>query len=137
MPKKVIPFGSRILVKRRRIGDRLGKEGIIIAPKSTGERPTDIADVHYVPEYTLYDKELIESAQSICRGLSRKASEGDSGAVDALIKINNFLKSKTVRVGDTIVISKYVGVDFNDNAGNQGMTLLDVDDVIGLVVDDE
>ncbi len=56
--KKIVPYGNRLLVRRRRVGEKLGS--VIIAAQETAERPTDLADVVYVPNHTFADKELIE-----------------------------------------------------------------------------
>lgn len=131
---RVVPYGDRILVKRRRIGEKLGS--IIIAADETKERPTDLADVVYMPELTFVDKELVENAQAIVSSLTLKAKEGDHNAVKSLLLLNDYLKIKAIKVGDAVMISKYVGVDFHDNAGGGNLTLVNGSDIIGLVVNE-
>ncbi len=135
--KRIIPFGDRILVKRRVIGDKLGKEGLIIAPDETKERPTDLADVVHVPELTFADKHIIDNSDKIIVGLTKKAQDGDPQALTALLQLNQFLKIKAIKEGDMVMISKYVGIDFHDNAGSGNLTLVNGSDIIGLVVEDE
>lgn len=136
MTKKVIPFGDRILVTREKIGNTLGTEGIIVAAEETSERPTDLAKVTHVPDHSFLDKELISKSESIIKGLSTKAEEGDSEALVALLQLNQYLKIKSIRQGDSVMIGKYVGTDFETTQG-EALTLVMNNDIIGLVVEDE
>jgi len=136
MTKKVIPFGDRILVTREKIGNTLGTEGIIVAAEETSERPTDLAKVAHVPDHSFLDKELISKSESIIKGLSTKAEEGDSEALVALLQLNQYLKIKSIRQGDSVMIGKYVGTDFETTQG-EALTLVMNNDIIGLVVEDE
>ena len=137
MSKTIIPFGNRLLVKRRVVGDKIGKENIIYAPDSTAEGKTDIADVVYIPEHSFADAELIKNGNSIVNSLIGHAKEGQANALEALLKFNMFLKIKSIKVGDVVMISKYVGMTFSDNRGNENLTVLDGDDIICIVVDDK
>ena len=132
---KVIPFGDRILVTRRKIGEKIGKDKLIIAPDTTKERPTDLADVTYVPEHSFADRQLIEEGEQIVNALTNKAKNGNSDALIALLRYNEFLKIKAIKPGDTVMISKYVGTDFQDNEGGGTQTLVKGEDIIGLVVE--
>lgn len=133
----VIPFGDRILVRRRRIGEKLGS-GLIIASENTAERPTDLADVVYVPDLTFADEQIIENANKIVEAQSKAAQEGNADAFKALLLLNEFLKLKTIKAGDAVMISKYVGTDFHDNENTgQTLTLVNNADIIGLVVNQE
>lgn len=136
MSKQVIPFGGRILVRRRVIGEKIGS-GLIVAAQQTAERPTDLADVVYVPDLSFADKEIIDNSEQIVKAMADQAKDGDSDAFNALLKLKQFLDIKSIRPGDTVFISKYVGTNFNDNKGGGELTMLDVDDVIGLVVNNE
>ena len=131
--KHIIPFGDRILVRRKIIGDKLGKEGIIVAADSTAETPTDLAIVVYVPESTFTDKAIIVNAERIIGALTQKAREGSSEAFESLKNLNDYLKQKSINVGDEIMLGKYVGVTFHDNEGSGDLTLVKLEDVIGLV----
>ena len=62
--KRPIPFGNRILVQKEVVGEKIGKEGIIIATDNTKESVTDIAVVKYVPEHSFADSNLINKAES-------------------------------------------------------------------------
>lgn len=135
--RNIVPFGDRILVRRRKIGGALGQAKIIIAADETSERPTDLADVVCVAEYSFADVELLGSAEEIVKSLTDKAKSGDSEALLALMKFREYLNIKAIKVGDAVFISKYVGTDFHDNAGSGNLTLLDGSDVIGLVVSNE
>lgn len=135
MPK-VIPFGDRILVKRRKIGEKLGKSKIIIATDQTRDRPTDLADVVHVPDWSFTDNELIKNAEAIVASLIKKAAQGDDKALLALLRFNQYLSIKNVQVGDTVMISKYVGTDFHDNAGGGMLTLVNTEDLIGVVTNE-
>lgn len=130
---KLIPFGNKLLVKRRRVGDKLGSEGIIIAADETKERPTDLADVQYVPDNSFADQSLIENSEDIVKAITDKAKGGDSDALIALLRFNEYLKIKSIQPGDCVMISKYVGTDFHDNQGGGYMTLVNGEDIIGVV----
>jgi co-chaperonin GroES (HSP10) len=134
---RVIPFGDRILVKRRKIGDKLGS-GLLVAADTTAERLTDLADVTDVPELTQEDSEILDNAKDIIRSLVDKAKYGDSEALKAAMNLAAFCKLKSIRVGDSVFVSKYIGTDFHDTQDPQiTKTLLKTDDIIGLVIDDE
>lgn len=132
MPR-VIPFGDKILVKRRQIGE---KAGSIYLPDTTAERPTDLADVVYVPDLTFEDREIIESAENIIRTLIERAKHGSIEAVDQMLKLNTFLKQKSIKIGDTIFMSKYVGIDYHETGSNENLTLVRLDDIIGVIIDE-
>jgi len=136
MPKKVIPFGDRILVKRQQVGDKIGKEGIILTADKTKESSTDIAEVMYVPDHTFTDQKLLDEAENIINGLAKKANEGDSDSIISLIRFNDFLKTKSVRVGDIIMLDKYVGTDFNTSDSQELLTMVQSSDIMGLVIDE-
>ena len=132
----VIPYGDRILVKRRTVGEKIGKEKLIVAPDSTKERPTDLADVLFVPNHSFADKEMIENSESIIKSLTSKAMSGDSDSLVALLQFNAYLRIKAIKPGDKIMIGKYVGIDFNTSNSEETLTLVSGDEVIGIVVDD-
>jgi len=134
--QRVLPFGDRILVKRRTVGDKIGAAGIIIAADQTAERPTDLADVIYVPDHTSIDAELIGNAEAYVYALAEKSKAGDAQAFQQLLQFNHYLKLKSVKVGDRVMISKYVGTTFHDNKGGGNLTLVSAEDIIGLVVID-
>lgn len=129
--KKVIPYGNRLLVRRRRVGDKLGS--IIIAADETAARPTDLADVVYVPNHTFADKELIENSQAIITGLKDKAITGDAAAFKALLDFHAYLRIKALQPGKVVFISKYIGTDFHDNEGSGTLTLVNAEDIIGVI----
>ena len=84
MPR-VIPFGDRILVKKKKVGKKLG-DGTIIAPDEIAERDTDLATVVHIPDNSFADNELVTNAEEIIKGLSEKAQVGDSKALVALLQ---------------------------------------------------
>ena len=129
---KIIPFGDRILVKRRKIGEKIGS---IILPDEVKERNTDLADVVYVPDLTFADKHIIDNQEAIVRAITERAKTGDSGALEALLGLNQFLKVKSIKTGDAVMVSKYVGVDFHDTEG-KNLTLVSGSDVIGVIQND-
>lgn len=129
--KKVVPYGNRLLVRRRKIGEKIGS--LIIAPTATAERPTDLADVVYVPDHTFADKELLENAEKIISSFKAKMLEGDSDAFKSLLDFHAYLRVKSIQVGMTVMISKYIGTDFHDNEGSGTLTLVDAADVIGII----
>ena len=132
MPK-VIPFGNRILVKRRQVGE---KAGSIYLPDNIKERPIDLADVTCVPELTFGDQYIVEHSEDIIKSMTQKIKEGDSHALTALLELNQFLKIKSIRVGDAVFVSKYVGTDFHGTGDKEYQTLLLAEHVIGLVIED-
>jgi co-chaperonin GroES (HSP10) len=131
--KTIIPLGDRILCRRRKVGERLGKSGLIIAPDEVKDARTDIADVVYVPDLTFTDKQLIENAESIASSLAEKCRSGDSDALIALLRFNEFAKIKSIKAGDVVMIGKYVGTDFCTSDSTETITIVFASDVIGLV----
>jgi len=132
----VIPYGDRILVKRRTVGEKIGKEKLIYTADTTKDRPTDLADVIYVPNHSFADKELIENSESIIKSLTTKSMAGDSDSLVSLLRFNEYLRIKSIKPGDKIMIGKYVGIDFNTSDSQETLTLVTGEEVIGLVVDD-
>lgn len=132
--KKIIPYGNRILVKRRGIGEKLGT-GIIIASDETKERLTEIADVVYVPDQTFCDKELIKNSDKIITALMGKALEGNPSAAQALFDFNEYLRIKTLKAGDVLMVGKYVGTDFSISETGESLSMLTPEGIIGLVVE--
>lgn len=132
--KKIIPFGDRILVKRLKIGEKIGS-GILFAADSTADNETELAEVVYVPDNSFADKQLIENAEAIIAGLTEKMKTGDSHALDALTRFNSYLRIKSLRVGDKIFMGKYVGTNFTVQETGARLTLVDNDGIIGLVVE--
>jgi len=115
MPK-IIPFKDTLLCKRRKVNTTLkdGKtEGGIYIPNTAEERFTDLADVMEVPELTFSDQHILDNAEKIVESLTKKACEGDCEALKALFEVNEFVKRKSIKVGDAIFMSKYIGTDFN------------------------
>lgn len=133
MPK-IIPYGDRILVKRQPVGEKVSDNSSIVLPDNVAEKDTDICEVMYVPDHSFADRALIINSPKIIDRLCIKAAEGDSGALKALLEFNVFLKIKSVKVGDKVFISKYSGTNWSDNAGNQDMTIIRGEDIIGTVV---
>ena len=131
--KQLIPFGNRILVRKKKVGDKLGS-GLLVAPDSVAEHDTDLAIVIYVPDQSFIDKELIANAENIIKGLSAKAQEGNDGALNALMTFNAFLRTRGIKPGDEVLISKYAGISFHDNNNPVNLTLCNVEDIIGVVV---
>jgi len=129
MPK-IIPFGDRILVKRRPVGKG---EGTIVLPDSVQEHKTDIADVMEVPDLSFADEQMLKNAETIINTFVEKAKEGNSGAYSSLKDFREFLQQRTIKVGDTIMIGKYVGTNFYDNRSTEERALIRTEDIIGLV----
>lgn len=127
------PFGDRILVKRRKVGDKLGKEGIIIAPQATGSRTTDLADIVRMPEFTAADVSLLANKERIIGKLTQKAADGDSDALTALLKFNTFLNIRDLKVGDCVMVSKHVGTTFHTSDSADELTIIFGDDIIAKV----
>jgi hypothetical protein len=131
----ILPYGNRILCKRTKIGERIGKEGIILTSDSTKEKTTDIAEVIYVPDHSFADKELIAGSEKIIKSLGQKAQQGDIDALKGLLELNNYLKVKMIRPGDRIFIGTYSGVNFHDTKSPDMQTIVREDEIIGLVQD--
>lgn len=129
----VIPFGNRILVKRRKVGEKIGAAGILIAPDTTKDRDTDLADVIYVPDLTLIDQQLLETAEAVIKALGDKATAGDAEAFKQLLSFKDYLNLNSLKAGDLVVISKYVGITFHTKDTPDDLVLLDRDDVIGVI----
>ena len=121
--KHVIPFGDRILVKRKKVGEKIKAESIVL-PDSVTERDTDLAEVIYVPELTFADKNLIENSEQIIDSLLDKAKQGDSGAFEQVLIFNHYLKIKHLKAGDEIFMGKYVGTNFYDTNAKCELTMV-------------
>lgn len=132
--KKLVPYGNRFLVKRRPIGTKLGS-GLIVAADETKDRPTDIADVVYVPDHTFADKELLENAEEIVKTLGAKARAGDHDALKALIEFNHYVRLKSLRPGMTIMLGKYVGTDFMTSEDQRTITICNAEDIVAIVTE--
>ncbi|MBU1308239.1 MAG: hypothetical protein KKE30_01740 [Gammaproteobacteria bacterium] len=129
----LIPFGDRVLVKRRKVGSKAGKSGVIELPDNVADKETELADVVYVPEHSFADAEMISSAKEIIESTLLKAKQGDSDALLALLRFNEFIKIKSIQPGDVVMIHKYVGTSFNDNTGASNLTLVNGSDIIAIV----
>ncbi len=128
--RRVHPCGDRIMVKRRIIGDTIGKAGIIVTAEETKERTTDIVDVLYVPDKHSAMQVLVASAESIIKALEKRLHEtGDPKCVESLLTMNEIQEKESVKVGDTLFIGKYNGIDFEDS-DNEKATLVNVKDII-------
>ena len=92
-----------------------------------------IAIVKHVPDHTFIDKILITESQAMVDGLATSAKGGDAEAMISLLRFNDYLRIKSLKVGDKVMISKYVGITFNDNFNEGDMTLVDASDIIGIV----
>ena len=130
--KQIFPFGDRILVKTKKIGEKLGG-GILYAPDETQERRTDLAEVIYVPDNSFCDESLVAASETIVNSLTEKAQHGDSSALKTLLEFNYYLKMKSIVVGQTVMISKYVGTTFYDSHAKDQLTLVNLTDIVGTV----
>lgn len=138
--KMLVPCGERILVKRQSIGGKLGS-GILHAPADTADRPTEIAEVLYIPELSAIDKSLIENSSQITEALAIKCKSGDSEALNSLMEFNrywnDYLRYRLLKVGAKIMISRYAGTDMLIQETNQFLTLIDFNGIVSLVVENE
>lgn len=130
--KKLTPYGNRFLVKRRPIGEKLGS-GLLISADETKDRPTDIADVVYVPDHTFADVELINNSQKIVTALKDKVLSGDVDALKTLIEFNHYIRIKSIRPGMTIMLGKYVGTDFMTSEDQRTLTVCNSDEIMAIV----
>ncbi len=128
--RKLIPWGTRILVKRRKVED---KSSHIILPDEVKNLPTDIADVIAVPDQSFCDATLIKNAEKIILGLDKRAQEGDGQALDALMRFNEYLRVMTIRPGDVLLMSRYGGTDFLIQETNQHLCVTDNNGIYALV----
>lgn len=128
--KKLVPYGTRLLVKRRKVEQTSSH---IILPDQVANMPTDIADVIAVPDQSLCDKELLANSEQIIKGLSEKAKQGDASAVKALFEFNEYLRMITLKPGDVLMIGKYIGTDFLIQETNQYLTVMDGSGIYALV----
>lgn len=128
---RIIPFGDRILVKRKTVGE---KAGSIFLPEDVQERPTDLAVVVHVPELSFTDRDILANAEEIVEALTKKAREGDSNAITSLMSLNEFCRWKSIQPGDEVMIGKYVGTTFIEKGKAEELTLVLLSDIIGLVI---
>ena len=127
---QVIPFGDRILVRRHKVGE---KSGSIYLPDETKDRPTDLADVIYTPDLSFADQEILDNAPIIVASLTEKCKQGNPESLIALLRLNDFIKAKSIKVGDKVMISKYIGTDFHDTHSLDTLTIVNELDIIGLI----
>lgn len=130
--RKLVPYGQRILVKRRKVED---KSSHIILPDEVKNLPTDIADVIEVPEQSFVDKKLIANAETIINALEKKANEGDSSAVEALFKFNDYLRVMTIQNGDVLLMARYGGTDFLIQETNQTLCVTDHNGIYARIIE--
>lgn len=130
--RKLIPYGTRILVKRRKVEQTSNH---IILPDEVSNMPTDIADVVAVPEQSFCDKALIAKSEQIINGLAKKAEEGDGAAFKALLEFNEYLRMITLKPGDVLMIGKYIGTDFLIQETNSYLTVMDGSGIYAKVVE--
>lgn len=130
--RKLVPYGTRILVKRRKVED---KSSHIILPDEVKQLPTDIADVVAVPEQSFCDKQIIANSGSIIMSLTQKATQGDTAAVDALLRLNEYLRVMSIQPGDVLLLARYGGTDFLIQETNQTLCVTDANSIYALVVE--
>lgn len=130
--RKLIPYGQRILVKRRKVED---KSSHIILPDEVKNLPTDIADIIAVPDQSFCDATLIKNAEKIISGLDKRAQEGDGQALDALMRFNEYLRVMTLKPGDVLLMARYGGTDFLIQETNQTLCVTDANGIYALVVE--
>lgn len=132
--KKMIPFGNRILVRRRPVGKTLGS-GLLYASDQTADVLTEIADVVALPDLTLADKALLDNAETIINSLSNMAQDGDAKALDSLLEFNRYLQIKTIQVGDVLMVGKYSGIDFSVGETGELLSITDPEGIRGIIVE--
>jgi len=130
--RKLVPYGCRILVKRRKVED---KSSHIILPDEIKNLPTDIADVVEVPEQSFADRKLLMMAESIINALTLKATQGDAHAVDSLLKFKEYLQVMTIKKGDVLLMARYGGTDFLIQETNQMLCVAEPTGIYALVVE--
>ena len=133
MAKKIVPYGDRLLVQRRKTGDKT--KGGIVLPDATADRPTDVADVVYVPDHSFCDKTIIENSEKIILGLEKMAEKGDSQAVISLLRLREYLMLKSIKPGDVLLIGKFIGTDFNIKETGESLTVMDSDGIYAKIVE--
>lgn len=131
--KKIVPFGNRIIVKRRKIGEKLGS-GILIASEDTAERLTELAEVVALPNLTLADKALLDNAELVIESLTNMAKDGDAKSVQQLIEYTNYLQIKTLKVGDVVMVGRYATVEFTVGETGECLSITDPEGIRGLVI---
>lgn len=132
--KKIIPYGDRIIVKRRPVGNKLGS-GLLVAADETADRLTEIADVVALPDLTFCDKQLMENSESIITSYSAKAVQGDTNAISALMEFKRYLQVKSLKIGDPVMVGKYTGIDFTVGETGEQLSITDYDGIRGLIVE--
>jgi co-chaperonin GroES (HSP10) len=128
--KKLIPYGTRILVKRRKVED---KSSHIILPDEVKNLPTDIADVIEVPEQTFTDQKVIANAGAIVESLTIKACSGDASAVRALLDFKEYLQVMTIKKGDVLLMARYGGTDFLIQETNQMLCVCEASGIYAFI----
>lgn len=128
--RKLIPYGTRILVKRRKVED---KSEHIILPDEVKNLPTDIADVVAVPDRSFTDNQLLQNADTIVKALTEKAKAGDSSSVKSLMEFNEYLRVMTIQPGDVLLMARYGGTDFLIQETNQTLCVTDANGIYALV----
>lgn len=130
--RKLVPYGTRILVKKRKVEQ---KSAHIVLPDEVLDLPTDIADVVAVPDQSFADRQIIANAAAIIAGLTAKATQGDAAAVDALLKLNEYLRVMALQPGDVLLLARYGGTDFLIQETNQNLCVTDANGIYALVIE--
>lgn len=130
--RKLVPWGTKLLVKRRKVED---KSSHILLPDEIKNLPTDIADVIEVPERTMVDNEILRSTEEIIKALGAKARQGDAAASEELRNLADYLRIMTTKPGDVILMSRYGGTDFLIQETNQTLCVTDHNGIYCRVVE--
>lgn len=136
--KKIIPWGNKILIRRRKVGGedgKIGKEGILFAADTTKEVQMEIADVVCVPEMTFCDEELIKNSDKIINAHMAKALEGNAASSQFLMDFKEYLRLKTIQPGKVLFVGKYVGIDFNVEETGEKLSFMTPEGIYGEVVE--
>lgn len=128
--KKLIPYGTRLLVQKRKVEDNSSH---IILPDEVKNMSTDIADVIAVPDQTFVDQRLIANSAVIIDALTKRATEGDAEAVNSLFKFKEYLQIMHFKPGDVILLARYGGTDFLIPETNKYLCVADANGIYCLV----
>jgi len=131
--KRAIPFGERILVRRKKIGETRQQSAILLT-EQTLDRATDLATVEYLPDLSFADKALIDNAEKIINSMTNEAIAGSPHALDTLLRYNQYLKLKSLKVGDEVFLNKYVGTDYYDSNAKGTLTVVAIEDIYGVII---
>lgn len=131
--KRLVPFDKRIVVKRDVTGKTIGKEGIIVQTEKAQKQEVEVATIIEIPKMTPIRKLLLENATAMAKSIClRGLKDGDPHVPEALEKLESIVHIASLKIGDRIMLSNYVGMTYDDDFYMGRLTIVDGDDAMAM-----